>query len=105
MACTIEVNLRIEEGVSQLARVASDIDPSSWTFGQARELVWSVWRLVDAHACQSLRLCEVRAAVTYRLEFTADTGSALTAPMVLSSEALTWLQLAEFDLTPGEMKC
>ena len=104
MTCMIEVNVGLGNGLSKVTRIASNVYPSSWTRGQARELVWSVWRLMDAHACWSLRLREVQTAITYRLEFPADTGSASTAPMALSSEALTWLQSAEFDLTPQETK-
>jgi hypothetical protein len=59
-----------------------------------------LWRLLKAHAGESLQLREIDPAGIYRLEFVADTGSAVTEPLSLSMAALVFLQTLRFDLSP-----
>jgi hypothetical protein len=63
---------------------------------------WDVWRLLLTAAGESLQLRELAPYGTWRLEFVADTGTAVTGPLRLSDPALEWLQSAVFDLSaPG----
>ena len=45
---------------------------------------------------ESLQLRELQPYGTWRLEFVADTGTAVTGPLRLSDAALAWLQSAVF---------
>ena len=82
------------------ARLVSPVfgDSAAWTAAEARAFVWRVWAFLGAHACESLVLREVEPAARWRVEFVADTGSAATEALKLSSEAVAWLQSAVFEL-------
>ena len=54
----------------------------------------------QSHAGESLQLREINPVGVYRLEFVADTGSAVTEPLSLSMEALVFLQTLRFDISP-----
>jgi hypothetical protein len=71
---------------------------AAWTRDDARRFVWDVWRRLLAAAMESLQLRELTPYGTWRLEFVADTGTAVTGPLCLSDRALEWLQSAVFNL-------
>ena len=58
-----------------------------------------VWRRLLTVRCESLPLHELQPYGTFRLEFVADTGTAVTGPLRLSDPALEWLQSAVFPPT------
>jgi hypothetical protein len=98
---TISVVINLPVGASLTVAVPAP-DPASWTKDDAKEFVWAVWRLLKAHAGESLQLKEIDpASVVYRLEFVADSGSAVAEPLSLSMAALVFLQTLRFDLSPG----
>ncbi len=70
----------------------------TWSAADARVLVWAVWALLNTHGAESLVVREFEPAVRDRLEFVSDDGAVVTEPLALSSEALTWLQGARFNL-------
>jgi hypothetical protein len=73
---------------------------AEWTADDARRFVWDVWWLLLATRGRSLQLRELTPYGTWRLEFVADTGTAVTGPLPLCNAALGWLQTAVFHL-PG----
>jgi hypothetical protein len=71
----VTVILNLPDGASATGAVPAT-DPASWTKDDAKEFVWAVWRLLKAHAGESLQLREIDPVGVCRLEFVADTGSA-----------------------------
>ena len=86
VAATIPVTLNLPDGASTRAAVPAS-HPACWTDADAKEFLWTIWRLLKAHAGESLQLREINPVGVYRLEFVADTGSAVTEPLSLSMEA------------------
>jgi hypothetical protein len=101
----IAADIYHRDGTSTKAAVSVP-DPDSWTEGDARELVCTVWRLLRAPGGASLHLREIGPEGTYRLELISETGSVVTDPLTLSMAEVVWLQIAAFDiLPPAVMHC
>ena len=53
-------------------------DPAEWIAEEARRFVRDVWGLLQAHGGESFQLRKPRPYGTWRREFVADTGTAVT---------------------------
>jgi hypothetical protein len=94
----VRVDVTLVDGTATTLAVVAP-DPKPWTAVDARRFVWDVWRRLLAPAAESLQLRELTPYGTWRLEFFADTGTAVTGPLRLSDAALEWFQSAVFDLS------
>ena len=95
----VRVDLTLVDGTATTLAVVAP-DPKPWTAVDTRRFVWDAWRRLLAAAAESLQQRELTPCGTWRLEFVADTGTAVTGPFRLSDAALAWLQSAVFDLSP-----
>jgi hypothetical protein len=73
-------------------------DPADWTADEARDVAWAIQRTLDAHAVSAMVIVEVAPMQTWRIAITADTGTAATRGLRLSSEAVTWFERVAFTL-------
>lgn len=94
---SIPVDVTLADGTVETTTLVVP-DPAKWAADDARRFVWDVWRLLLTAAGESLQLREIAPYGSWRLEFVADTGAAVTGPLHLSNRALEWLQSAVFRL-------
>lgn len=96
----IMVRCQWHDGSVSDAELPAVVDPDRWTAHDARETAWAIQRALQAAIVLALRLVEVSATTMWRIEVVANTGTATTRGLPLSSAAVVWLQEAAFEL-PG----
>jgi hypothetical protein len=74
--------------------------PLAWTAEDAKLVLWGLIRQLDAHGVYRADLRQGSSPVDWIVEVEADSGKIVTQPMVLSNEAVVWLEKCQFTL-PG----
>lgn len=91
----IAIALDVDGDVSRRVQVRAP-NPMRWSEGDARAFVRSVWDVLEARFAESFQLREIQPWTVYRLKFVTDHGVAISQPLMLSRQALGWLQSATF---------
>lgn len=66
-----------------------------------KRVLWELIRQLDAHGIYRTDLKPGSSTVEWASEIEADTGKVVTQPMVISSEALVWLEECRFTPPRG----
>ena len=93
----IRCSIRHRDGTVSTVDVPLPLEPSEWTAEDARETLWACIRLLDVPVVQRVSLVEADAAVSWRIEVVARTGTLTPPALPLSSMALVWLSEAVFE--------